>query len=182
MEFYENDLAGVLVSQEEIAEICKRLGEEITEHYKGKKLLLVSVLKGAVVFMADLMRNIKCDCVIDFMAVSSYEGAKTTGVVKFKKDLDINPEGCDILLVEDILDSGITLSYLVEVLKGRNAKDIKVCAFLDKPANRRADIKADFVGKVIPDEFVVGYGLDYNEKYRNLPFVGVLSPKVYGGE
>jgi len=172
----------VLVTEEEIREICARLGKQISEDYKGKKLFLVSVLKGAVVFMADLMRNITCDCEIDFMAVSSYSGTKTTGVVKFKKDLDINPEGCDILLVEDILDSGVTLSYLKNVLFQRNAASIKVCAFLDKPANRQADISADYVGKVVPDEFVVGYGLDYNEKYRNLPFVGVLSPEVYSGK
>ena len=172
----------VLVSEEEIKEICKRLGRQISEDYKGKKLFLVSVLKGAVVFMADLMRNITCDCEIDFMAVSSYSGTKTTGVVKFKKDLDINPEGCDILLVEDILDSGVTLSYLKNVLLQRNAASIKVCAFLDKPANRQADITAEYVGKEVPDEFVVGYGLDYNEKYRNLPFVGVLSPEVYSGK
>lgn len=175
-------IESVLISQEEIKEICKRLGEQISKDYAGKKLLLVSVLKGAVVFMADIMRNITCDCEIDFMAVSSYSGAKTTGVVKFKKDLDINPDGCDILLVEDILDSGITLSYLKGVLLDRHAASIKVCAFLDKPANRQADIKADYVGKVIPDEFVVGYGLDYNEKYRNLPFVGILSPKVYANK
>ena len=173
------EIAKVLVSEEEIKEICQRLGKQISEDYKGKKLFLVSVLKGAVVFMADIMRNITCDCEIDFMAVSSYSGTKTTGVVKFKKDLDINPEGCDILLVEDILDSGVTLSYLKNVLLQRNANSIKVCAFLDKPANRQADISADYVGKVIPDEFVVGYGLDYNEKYRNLPFVGVLAPHVY---
>lgn len=179
MEIYKDDLEGVLASEEEIKEICARLGAEITRDYKGKKLLLVSVLKGAVVFMADLMRHIECDCEIDFMAVSSYSGTKTTGVVKFKKDLDIDPDGCDILLVEDILDSGITLSYLKDVLLRRNAASIKVCAFLDKPANRKADIKADYIGKVIPDAFVVGYGLDYNEKYRNLPFVGILSPKVY---
>ena len=158
------------------------MGQEISRDYTGKKLLLVSVLKGAIVFMADIMRNITCECEIDFMAVSSYSGAKTTGVVKFKKDLDINPDGCDILLVEDILDSGITLAYLKEVLLQRNAASIKICTFLDKPANRKADIKADYVGAVIPDEFVVGYGLDYNEKYRNLPYVGALSPKVYGGK
>lgn len=172
-------ISKVLVSEDEIKEICARLGRQISEDYKDKKLFLVSVLKGAVVFMADLMRNITCDCEIDFMAVSSYSGTKTTGVVKFRKDLDINPEGCDILLVEDILDSGITLSYLKNVLLQRNAASIKVCAFLDKPANRQADISADYVGKVVPDEFVVGYGLDYEEKYRNLPFVGVLSPDVY---
>lgn len=172
-------IAKVLVSEEELREICARLGAQISKDYAGKKLFLVSVLKGAVVFMADIMRNITCDCEIDFMAVSSYSGTKTTGVVKFKKDLDINPEGCDILLVEDILDSGVTLSYLKNVLLQRNAKSIKVCTLLDKPSNRKADISADYVGKVIPDEFVVGYGLDYNEKYRNLPFVGVLSPEVY---
>ena len=172
----------VLIPEEEIKEICARLGKQISEDYQGKKLLLVSVLKGAIVFMADLMRNITCDCEIDFLSVSSYSGTKTTGVVKFKKDLVINPEDCDILLVEDILDSGITLSYLKDVLIQRHAKSIKICTFLDKPANRQADIKADYVGKVVPDEFIVGYGLDYNEKYRNIPFVGVLSPEVYSGE
>ena len=178
----EQDVERVLVSQEEIREICERLGKQISEDYAGKRLLLVSVLKGAIVFMADLLRSITCDCEIDFMAVSSYSGTKTTGVVKFKKDLDINPDGRDILLVEDILDSGITLQYLRNVLADRNAASIKVCAFLDKPSNRQAQIQADYVGKVIPDEFVIGYGLDYNEKYRNLPYVGVLSPKVYTAE
>ena len=177
-----DDVKKILVTEEEIKEICKRLGREISRDYEGKKLLLVSVLKGAVVFMADLMREIACDCEIDFMAVSSYSGAKTTGVVKFKKDLDINPDGCDILLVEDILDSGITLAYLKSVLQDRNAASIKVCAFLDKPTNRQADISADYVGRVIPDEFVIGYGLDYNEKYRNLPYVGELDPRVYSAE
>ncbi|MCQ2478461.1 MAG: hypoxanthine phosphoribosyltransferase [Clostridia bacterium] len=174
-----DDVSKVLVSEEELKQICKKLGEQISKDYEGKKLLLVSVLKGAVVFMSDLLREITCDCIIDFMAVSSYSGTKTTGVVKFKKDLDINPDGMDIVLVEDILDSGITLKYLKNVLKDRHAASIKVCALLDKPQNRKADITADYVGKVIPDEFVIGYGLDYDEKYRNLPFVGVLSPKVY---
>lgn len=172
-----DDITEVLVSEEEIKEICKKLGEQITRDYDGKNLLLVSVLKGAVVFMADLMREIKCDCRIDFMSVSSYQGTKTTGVVKFKKDLDVNPDGCDILIVEDILDSGITLAYLKKVLEDRNAASIKVCAFLDKPENRIGDISADYVGKVVPDKFVVGYGLDCDEKYRNLPYVGVISPK-----
>ena len=173
------EIASVLVSEEEIKEICKRLGEQISKDYEGKRVLLVSVLKGAVVFMADIMRNITCDCDIDFMAVSSYSGTKTTGVVKFKKDLDIDPDGRDILIIEDILDSGVTLSYLKNILADRNAASIKICAFLDKPANRKADISADYVGKVIPDEFVVGYGLDYDENYRNLPYVGILSPNVY---
>lgn len=175
----EKDVKEILISEDEIKEICKRLGEQISKDYAGKKLLLVSVLKGAIVFMADLMRNITCDCDIDFMAVSSYSGTKTTGVVKFKKDLDIDPDGRDILIVEDILDSGITLSYLKQVLLQRNAASIKICTFLDKPANRKTDMKAEYVGKVVPDEFIIGYGLDYNEKYRNLPYVGILSPEVY---
>lgn len=175
----KKDILKVLASEEELKETVKRLGRQITEDYKDKNLLLVSILKGAIVFMSDLLREVKCDCVIDFMAVSSYSGNKTTGVVKFKKDLDINPEGKDILIVEDILDSGITLNYLKGVLEDRNAASIKVCALLDKPGNRRVDIKADYSGIVIPDEFVVGYGLDYNEKYRNLPYVGILKPEVY---
>jgi len=175
----KTDSERVLVSEKELKEICVRLGKQISHDYKGKNLLLVSVLKGAIVFMADLLKEITVDCKIDFMSVSSYSGTKTTGVVKFKKDLDINPENCDILIVEDILDSGITLSYLKKVLSDRNAASFKVCALLDKPSNRKADISADYVGKVIPDEFVVGYGLDYNEYYRNLPYVGILSPKVY---
>lgn len=172
----------VLVSEAELKEICERLGKQISKDYEGKNLLLVSVLKGAIVFMADLLKEITCDCKIDFMAVSSYSGTKTTGVVKFKKDLDENPDGQDILIVEDILDSGITLSYLRKVLADRNARSIKVCALLDKPANRKAEISADYVGKVIPDEFVVGYGLDFNEHFRNLPYVGILAKEFRGTE
>ena len=175
-------IAKVLVSETELKQICADLGKQISKDYEGKNLLLVSVLKGAVVFMADLLKEITCECKIDFMAVSSYSGTKTTGVVKFKKDLDVNPDGQDILIVEDILDSGITLSYLKKVLEDRNANSIKVCALLDKPANRMADITADYVGRVIPDEFVVGYGLDYNEHFRNLPYVGILSPSVYASD
>ena len=173
------DVESVLISEEELKEICKNLGEQITRDYEGKNLLVVSVLKGSVVFLADLLREIKCHCQIDFLSVSSYSGTKTTGVVKFKKDLDIDPDGMDILIVEDILDSGITLSYLSNVLMGRNASSIKICTLLDKPANRKTDIKADYVGKVIPDAFVIGYGLDYDEKYRNLPYIGILKPAVY---
>lgn len=169
----------ILVAEDEIKEICKKLGEQISKDYAGKKPLLVGILKGSVVFMADLMRHITCDCEIDFMAVSSYSGTETTGVVQFKKDMDVSPEGRDIIIVEDILDSGVTLSYLKKMLMQRNAKSLAICAFLDKPTNHRVEIEAEYVGKAIPDEFVIGYGLDYNEKYRNLPFVGVLSPKVY---
>ena len=175
----ERDVESVLISKEELKEICQNLGKQITKDYEGKNLLVVSVLKGSVVFLADLLREIKCHCLIDFLSVSSYSGTKTTGVVKFKKDLDVDPDGMDILIVEDILDSGITLSYLSGVLMGRNANSIKICTLLDKPANRKADIKADYVGKVIPDAFVIGYGLDYDEKYRNLPYIGILKPAVY---
>ncbi len=175
----EKDVLKVLLTKEEIESICKRLGKQISEDYKDKNLLLVSVLKGAVVFMSDIMRNITCDCVIDFMAISSYNGVKSTGAVKFKKDLDINPDGYDILIIEDILDTGLSLKYIVDILKTKQAKSVKICTFLDKPDNRKADIQADYVGAVVPNEFVIGYGLDYNEKYRNLPYLGVLKPEVY---
>lgn len=175
----EKEISSILIKEEEIKEICKRLGEQISKDYAGKKLLLVSVLKGSFVFMADLMRNITCDCEIDFMSVSSYSGTKTTGVLKYKKDLDIDPSGREVLIVEDILDSGITLFNLKKSMLEINAASVKICTFLDKPANRQADIKADYIGKEVPDEFIIGYGLDYNEKYRNLPFVGILSPDVY---
>lgn len=176
----ENDIKEILLTEEEIKAICKRLGEQITEDYKDKNLLLISVLKGAVVFMADIMREIKCPCVIDFMAVSSYQNStKSSGVVKFKKDLDISPEGYDILIIEDILDSGLSLKHITEVLKCRGANSLKICTFLDKPENRKADISADYVGATVPNEFVVGYGLDYAEKYRNLPYLGILKPEVY---
>ena len=175
----EKDIEKVLLTKEEIEQICARLGAEISRDYKGKKLLLVSVLKGAVVFMADIMRNITLDVEIDFMSISSYKGAESTGVVQFKKDLDINPDGYDILIVEDILDTGRSLKYIAEVLMGKNANSVKICTFLDKPENRKADISADYVGTVVPNEFVVGYGLDYDQHYRNLPYIGVLRPEVY---
>ena len=175
-----NDIEKVLVSEDEIKAICSRLGQQISKDYKGKKLLLVSILKGAVVFLSDLMRNITIDCSIDFMVVSSYgSGTKTSGVVKIVKDLDLNLEGWDVLIVEDVLDSGMTLSYILEILKGRNPNSVKICTFLDKPDRRIADISADYTGTFVPDEFVVGYGLDYDEKYRNLPFVGALKREIY---
>lgn len=175
-----NDIDHILIDKEKIEEINTKLGKIITEEYRGKKLLLVSVLKGAVVFLADLMRHIDIPCNIDFMIVSSYgSGVKTSGIVKIVKDLDINLAGYDVLIVEDILDSGLTLSYIVDILKGRNPNSVKICTFLDKPERHVADIKADYVGAEVPDEFVVGYGLDYDEKYRNLPFVGVLKKEVY---
>ncbi|MBR6572749.1 MAG: hypoxanthine phosphoribosyltransferase [Clostridia bacterium] len=176
-----SDIKEVLLSEEEIKEIVKRLGEQITKDYEGKNLLVVSILKGSIMIMADLLREIKLDCKIDFMAVSSYgSGTRTSGSVKIIKDLSIDLSGYDILLVEDILDSGVTLSNLKELLMLRKPASLKICAFLDKPDRRKADIVADYTGASIPDEFVVGYGLDYDEKYRNLPYVGILSPSVYG--
>lgn len=176
-----NDIDRVLLSEEDLKEIVKRLGKEITEDYKDKNLVLVSVLKGSVIFMADLMREIKAPCTIDFMSVSSYgAGTKTSGVVRIIKDLDTDViEGADLLIVEDILDSGVTLEYLIKVLSARNPKSIKICTLLDKPERRKANVKADYSGTQIPDAFVVGYGLDFNEKYRNLPFIGALKPAVY---
>lgn len=176
----QNDLADILLGEEEIRQILHRLGRQITEDYKDKNLLLVSVLKGSVVFMSDLMREIKINCKIDFMAVSSYgSGTASSGSVKIIKDLDIDLEGYDLLIVEDILDSGNTLSKLKRLLLERNPKSVKICTFLDKPSRRTADIKADYVGREIPDEFVVGYGLDYDEKYRNLPCLGILKRSIY---
>ncbi len=175
----EKDVKEALLTKEEIKEVCQKLGKQITEDYKDKNLLVVGILKGSVLFMSDLIREINCPCKIDFMAISSYHGAKTTGSVQFKKDLDIDPDGFDILVVEDILDTGISLKFISEVLLKKNANSVKICTFIDKPANRIADIKADYVGFVSPDEFLIGYGLDYNEKYRNLPYLGVLKPEIY---
>lgn len=174
------DIQEVLLSEEALAETVARLGKQVTTDYMDKNLLLVSVLKGSVAFMADLMRAITIPCRIDFMYVSSYgAGVKTSGVVKIIKDLDINLEGYDLLIVEDILDSGKTLHYILEILAARNPKSIKICTLLDKPERRQVALQADYCGAVIPDEFVVGYGLDYDECYRNLPFVGVLKPEIY---
>ena len=178
----EQDILTVLLTEEQLQTKVKELGRQITEDYRGKNLLLVSVLKGSVVFMADLMRAIDTYCRIDFMSVSSYgSGVKTSGVVKIVKDLDIDIRGYDLLIVEDILDSGMTLSYILDILKSRGPRSIQICTLFDKPERRMADVKASYVGTQVPDAFIVGYGLDYDEKYRNLPFVGILKPEVYGG-
>ena len=176
-----NDIAKILISEEQLQAKVAELGAQISRDYEGKDLLLVSILKGSVVFMADLMRAITEPCSIDFMVVSSYGGANTTstGLVKIVKDLDQDLSGKDVLIVEDILDTGVTLSNLVPMLKMRNPNSVKICTILDKPSRRKADIQPDYEGFQVPDEFVVGYGLDYDEKYRNLPYVGVLKPEVY---
>ena len=176
----KDDILKVLYSEEELKAKCAEMGAQITRDYAGKNLLLVTVLKGAVVYFTDLMRAIDLPCTIDFMIVSSYgSGVKTSGVVKIVKDLDTDLSGKDLLIVEDILDTGLTLSYLKSMLQARNPASIRIATLLDKPDRRKADIHADYIGYEVPDEFVVGYGLDYDEKYRNLPYVGVLKPEVY---
>lgn len=181
-----SDISKILVSQEEIDAITTRIAREIDSCYavKDARLVLLCVLKGSVVFMGDLMKKVTVPVEIDFMKVSSYgSGTTSTGNISIHLDLtrpDIDK--CDILIVEDIIDSGVTLSYLVKYLKGKGARSVRTCTLLDKPSRRKVDFTPDFRGTVIPDEFVVGYGLDYDEKYRALPYVGVLSPSVYGGE
>ena len=175
-----NDIKEVLITEEKLKETVKSLAQQINRDYAGKDVILVSVLKGAVVFMADIMREIDLKCEIDFMVVSSYgSGVKTSGNVKIIKDIDLPIEGKDIIIIEDILDSGVTLSNLIKMLKERNPNSLEICTLLDKPARRMADVHAKYIGIEVPDAFVVGYGLDFDEKYRNLPFVGVLKPEVY---
>ncbi|HCW80161.1 MAG TPA: hypoxanthine phosphoribosyltransferase [Ruminococcaceae bacterium] len=176
----EDDIEEILFSKEKLAEIVHSMGARISKEYEGKNLLMVSILKGSVVFMTDLMRAISIPCSIDFMAVSSYgSGVKTSGVVKIIKDLDLDLKNWDVLVVEDILDSGLTLSYIWKLLKARSPKSLRLCTLFDKPDRRTVKVEADYVGSVVPDKFIVGYGLDYAEKYRNLPFVGVLKPEIY---
>ena len=181
METMHPDVEKVLFSEEDIADMVKRLGAQISEDYKGKDLVLIAVLRGAVVFMGDLMRAIDTDLAIDFMAVSSYgNGTKSSGTVRIIKDLDIDIKGRDVLIVEDILDSGLTLKYLMANLASRGPASLEVCTFLWKDVEgKQAAIDPKYVGTHCPDEFVVGYGLDYAERYRNLPYVGVLKPEVY---
>ena len=175
-----NDIREVLLTKEEIEKVVKELGKKITEDYKGKNLFLITVLKGAVVFLGDLMRAIEMPCEIEFMVLSSYgSGTTSTGSVKIVKDIDLPLEGKDVLIVEDILDTGFTLSFLYKLLEERKPNSIEICTLLDKPDRRKVEINAKYTGRKIPDEFVVGYGLDYDEKYRNLPFIGVLKPEVY---
>ena len=176
----QQDVLRVLLSEEEIRAKCQEMGARISQDYKGKNLMLVTVLKGAVVFMAVLMRAIDVPAEIDFMVVSSYgSGVKSSGVVKIVKDLDVPLAGKDLLIVEDILDSGLTLSYIKELLASRGPASIRIATLLDKPSRRKVDLVADYIGFSVPDEFVIGYGLDYDEKYRNLPYIGILKPEVY---
>lgn len=179
-ELMHPDLESVLYTKEEIARRVEVLGEMITQEYRGKELLCVGILKGAVVFYADLIRAIRCELATDFMAVSSYGAStQTSGTVRIVKDLNEDIAGRDVLIVEDILDTGLTLHYLRRLLMERNPASIRICTLFDKRERRAADIQADYVGFQIPDAFIVGYGLDYAEKYRNLPYVGILSSRVY---
>lgn len=174
------DIKEVLFSEEVINNKIKELATRISEDYKGKNLLVVGVLKGSVIFAAELIKNISIPCEIDFMAVSSYgTSSETTGVVRILKDLDHEISGKDIIIVEDIVDSGVTLDYLLKYLMARNANSVEIVSLLTKPSRRRVDINCKYIGFEAPDEFIVGYGLDYAEKYRNLPFVGVLKREVY---
>ncbi len=175
----KEDIERVLLTEEEIREKVQEIGEKISADFADKNPIFVGVLKGCFVFMADLMRCVTIPCTMDFMAVSSYSGTNSTGAVKINKDLNQDIGGRHIILVEDILDSGVTLNYLKNYLMVSKPASVSIVTLLDKPARRRADIHADYSCFVVPDAFVVGYGLDYNEHYRNLPYIGILKPEVY---
>ena len=169
----------VLISEEEIVKRCKELGAQISKDYAGKNPMIIGLLKGSVPFMAELIKNIDIDCTIDFMAVSSYSGLESLGDVKIVKDLDTSIKGVNVLVVEDIVDTGKTLEKVKQLLYSKGANDVKVVSLLDRPDRRIVQIEAEYVGFVIPNEFVVGFGLDFNQKYRNLPYIGVLKPEIY---
>lgn len=175
-----NDIEEVLFSEEVLIKRIKELGKNISEDYEGKDLLVVGILKGSVIFAAELIKNISIPCEIDFMAVSSYgNSTETSGVVRILKDLDQHIEGKEILIVEDIVDTGVTLTYLLEYLKARKARSVEIVSLLNKPARRKAELDVKYIGFEVPDGFIVGYGIDYAEKYRNLPFIGILKKEVY---
>jgi hypoxanthine phosphoribosyltransferase len=168
------DIEKVLLDKPEIESRVQELGRQISKDYAGKKPMLIGILKGSAIFLADLMREVTVDCTVDFMCLSSYQGDGSTGVVRMLLDLRESAEGKDLLIVEDIVDTGLTLRYLLDNLKTRKPRSVEICAFLSKPDCRKVEVNAKYVGFSIPNEFVVGYGLDFNERYRNLPYVGVL--------
>lgn len=175
-----SDIQEIILSEEQIREKVCELGNEISKDYANKNLLVVGVLKGSAIFVSDLIRKLTIPCEIDFMAVSSYgNSSETSGIVKIIKDLDQDIEGKDVLIVEDIIDSGVTLKYLLEYLKARKVSSIEIITLLTKPARRKVEIDVKYTGFEVPDEFLVGYGLDYSERYRNLPYVGILKREVY---
>ena len=175
----EDFIQEILISQEEIEKHVAEIGRRISEDYAGKDPIFVGVLKGCFIFMADLMRHVDIKCSMDFMAVSSYSGTSSTGAVKITKDLSEDIEGRHVIIVEDILDSGVTLCYLKHYLMGRRPASISIATLMDKPSRRKADVYADYSCFEVPDAFVVGYGLDYNERYRNEPCIGILKPEIY---
>jgi hypoxanthine phosphoribosyltransferase len=182
-ESLHDDVSEVLVDAERLQARIRELGGQITGDYEGRDLLLVGVLKGAVFFMADLMRELALPCEIDFMAISSYgAGTDSSGVVRILKDLDLNIAGRDVLVVEDIIDSGLTLSYLMRTLRARRPATLEICTLLTKPERREIDVPVRYVGFEIPNKFVIGYGLDFGERYRNLPYIGVLRPELVPGD
>ena len=181
MSIFDNDIQEVLFSEEQLKNRVREIAQQITADYQGKEIMLISVLRGSFVFMADLCRAIDLPCTVDFMAVSSYgKGTKSSGQVQITKDLSEDITDRHIIVVEDILDSGNTLSYLLQLLQARSPASVRLCTLLDKPSRREKAVEADLSGFVVPDEFVVGYGLDYAQLYRNLPYIGVLKPAVYG--
>lgn len=174
------DIDHILVNEEQLQDKIAQMGRQLSAEYTGKELVLIGVLKGAIMFIVDLARAIDLPLTLDFMAVASYGAStETSGIVRILKDLDSSIEGKDVLIVEDIIDSGLTLNYILETLHARNPATLRVCSLLSKPARRRVDVPIDYICFEIPDEFVVGYGLDFNQIYRNLPFVGVLKPALY---
>lgn len=176
----ENDMKELLLSEQDIQNLCHQLGEQITKDYQGKDLLCIGILKGSILFMTDLIKRINLPLAIDFMDVSSYHGGtESTGEVQILKDLSTSIENKDVLIVEDILETGTTLKSITELLKSRRVNSLEIVTLLDKPNRRKAEIEAKYVGKKIPDAFVIGYGLDYQEKYRNLPYIGTLKPEIY---
>lgn len=182
MSIFANDIQEVLFSEEQLKNRVREIAQQITADYQGKEIMLISVLRGSFVFMADLCRAIDLPCTLDFMAVSSYgKGTKSSGQVQITKDLSEDITDRHIIVVEDILDSGNTLSYLLKILENRHPASIRLCTLLDKPDRRVKPVEVHYSGFTIPDAFVVGYGLDYAEKYRNLPYIGILKPRVYGG-
>lgn len=176
----DNLIKEVLYTKEEISEKVKELAAQLNKDYAGKKVLCVGILKGSVVFLSDIIREMTCEVEIDFMAVSSYgNSTKSSGIVRILKDLNYDIEGKDVVIIEDIIDTGVTLKYLCEYLTSRKPKTLKICCLLDKPERRKADVKADYTGFTIPDYFVVGYGIDYADRFRQLPYIGVPKEEVY---
>ena len=178
-----SDIREVLITEDQIDKKVSELAEQISRDYQGKEPVLVCVLNGAVIFLSDLMRRLTIPCSVDFVAWSSYgKDTSSSGVFRILKDLEENVESQHVLIVEDIIDTGLTLHYLLDNIRTRRPASVKVAALLDKPSRRRVKVKADYLGFQVPDEFVVGYGLDYAQRYRNLPFIGVLKPEIYGGK